>query len=318
MERLSIDFKGPLSSSSQNVYTLTLVDEYSRFPFAFPCPNLSAAMVIKCLDQLFSICGFPSYIRSDRATSFMSKYLKDYLSKRGIATSKTTPYHPIGNGQVERYNRIIWKAAKVALKSNDIPDQHWEYVLPDALHSIRSLPSTATNTTPPKRFFNFKWRSSSGTSLPSWLTSPGPVLLHRYVRLNKNEHFVDEVELTDVNPSYATIKYRDGRQSTVSLHDLAPCPSSPSAPSLLYNTNRELPPSAPSLLDNTNRELPPTLPTMETSIRNSKIVNLNNNMSEVDDQAIYLPPAIETPLSPEAPVLRRSSRRIKPPDRLNL
>ncbi|XP_055507517.1 uncharacterized protein LOC129706906 [Leucoraja erinacea] len=298
MERLSIDFKGPLPSSSQNVYILTIVDEYLRFPFAFPCPNMSAAKVIKCLDQLFSFCGFPSYIHSDRGTSFMSKDLKDYLCNRRIAISKTTPYHPIGNGQVERYNGIIWKAVKLALKLNDIPDQQWECVLPDALHSIRSLLSTATNTPPHKRFFNFKRCSSSGTSLPSWLTSPGPVLLHRYVRSNKNEPFVDEVELTDVNPSYATIKYQDVSQRShfVTLHHVR----------LLHQLRHFL----ITLIENFLH--------METSIRNSKIVNVNNNMSEVDDQAMHVPPAIETPLSPEAPVLRRSSRRTKPPYRLNL
>ena len=46
MERWSIDFKGPLRSSSQNTYMFTIVDEYSRFPFAFPCPNTTSATVI--------------------------------------------------------------------------------------------------------------------------------------------------------------------------------------------------------------------------------------------------------------------------------
>ena len=57
--------------------------------------------MIKCLDQIFTLCGMPSYIHSDRGTSFLSQELKEYLSQRGIATSKSTPYHPIGNGQVK-------------------------------------------------------------------------------------------------------------------------------------------------------------------------------------------------------------------------
>ena len=36
-DRLSIDFKGPLPSVTQNKYILTIVNEYSRFPFADPC-----------------------------------------------------------------------------------------------------------------------------------------------------------------------------------------------------------------------------------------------------------------------------------------
>ena len=224
MERLSIDFKGPLPTATRNSYLLTVIDEYSRFPFAFPCPNMSTATVIKCLEQIFSLCGMPNYVHSDQGASFMSKDLKAYLSQKGVATSRTTPYHPIGNGQVERFNATVWKAVQLALKSRNLPDQQWESVLTDVLHSIRSLLSTATNTTPHERFFGFSRRSSSGSSLPSWLMTPGPVLLRRFVRTNKNDPLVDQVELLDVNPTYANIRHKDGRETTVSVRDLAPYP----------------------------------------------------------------------------------------------
>ena len=55
MERLSIDFKGSLSSSSNNKYLFIVIDEYSRFPFAFPCKEIISSVVINCLDKLFSV-----------------------------------------------------------------------------------------------------------------------------------------------------------------------------------------------------------------------------------------------------------------------
>lgn len=39
MERLSIDFVGPKESSTRNKYFLTIVGEYSHFPFVFPCSD---------------------------------------------------------------------------------------------------------------------------------------------------------------------------------------------------------------------------------------------------------------------------------------
>jgi len=213
-----------LPTSTHNRYLLTVIDEYSRFPFAFACPNMYTSTVIKCLEQIFSLCGTPGFIHSDRGLSFLSQELKEYLTHRGITTSKTTPYHPIGNDQVERYNGIVWKAVRLSLKSANLPDSKWEDVLPDALHSIRSLLCTATNATPHERFFNFQRRSCHGTSLPTWLQSPGPVLLRRFVRVSKNDPLVDQVELKEANPTYAHIRYMDGRESTVSLRDLAPCP----------------------------------------------------------------------------------------------
>lgn len=107
MERLSIGFKGPLPSTTNIKYMLTVVDEYSRFPFVFPCPNMHSKTVIKCLESVFSLCGMPSFIHSDQGSSFISQELMVYLSQKGVATSKSTPYHPMGNGQVERYNGII-------------------------------------------------------------------------------------------------------------------------------------------------------------------------------------------------------------------
>ena len=241
MERINIDFKGPLPTSSRNKYFLTIIDEYSRFPFVIPCPDTSASSVIKSLDAVFSFCGMPGFIHSDHGSAFMSAELTHYLTTRGIATSHSTPYHPIGNGQVERYNGIVWKSVRLALASAKLPVEHWEKVLPDVLHSIRSLLSTATNTTPHERFFNFSRKSSQGTSLPSWL-SPGPVLLRKFVRHNKHDDLVEEVELTHANPSYARIRYDDGRESSVSLADLAPCPrNSPDTENIeTINENDEL------------------------------------------------------------------------------
>ena len=162
-ERLSLDFKGPLPSSSRNRYLLTVVDEYSRFPFAFPCADISAETVKKHLNYLFSIFGNPSYIHSDRGTAFMSDELKQFLRLRNIASSRTTAFNPQGNGQVERYNGIIWQTVSLALRSNKLLVTQWERVLDVALHCIRLLLSTVTTCTPHERLFNFQRKSASAT-----------------------------------------------------------------------------------------------------------------------------------------------------------
>ena len=170
-ERINIDFKGPLPTTTGNKYILTIVDEFSRYPFAFPVRDMVTPTVIKCLVQLFSLFGLPGYVHSDRGPSLISEELKSFLHSRGIATSRTSSYNPQGNGQVERYNGIIWKSVSLALESRGLPQSNWELVLPDALHSVRSLLCTATNCTPHERLFSYQRRSSSGHSVPSWLNS---------------------------------------------------------------------------------------------------------------------------------------------------
>ena len=220
-ERLSLDFKGPLPSVDKNVYFLNVIDEYSRFPFVFPCADVSAQTVIKCLTTLFSICGMPAFVHSDRGAAFMSRDLRDFLLSKGVCASRTTSFNPAGNGQVERYNGTIWKAITMALRSRGLPPRRWQDVLPDALHSVRSLLCTATNETPHERFFAFQRKSSVGGSVPSWLMEPGRVLVKRHVRA-KTDPLVDEVELLEATPNYAYVRYPDGRETTVSTKHLAP------------------------------------------------------------------------------------------------
>ena len=224
-ERLSIDFKGPLPSHNQNKYLLVACDEFSRFPFAFACRDTSSRTVIHHLCTLFSIFGMPTYIHSDRGVSFMSSDLKTFLHSKGIATSRTTAYNPAGNGQVERLNGTIWKSITLALKSNNLPEAYWQEVLDDALHSIRSLLCTATNCTHHERMFSFARRSTNGLAVPSWLLTPGIVLLKRHARSSKYDPYVDEVDLIEANPLYAHVKFRNGREDTVALKHLAPAGS---------------------------------------------------------------------------------------------
>ena len=87
---------------------------------------------------------------------------------------------------------------------------------------IRSLLCTATNATPHERLFTNQRRSTSGTSVPTWLTTPGLVLLKRQVRKSKFDPLVDEVELIEANPKYAHVRFPDGREDTVSTKFLAP------------------------------------------------------------------------------------------------
>ena len=104
--------------------------------------------VINCLTQLLSIFGACAFIHSDRSSSFQSYEFKSWLLSHGVTISQTTRYNPRVNGQCEKYNGIICKAVLGALKSCKLPATHWEYVMIDALHNIRSLLCSSIDCTP--------------------------------------------------------------------------------------------------------------------------------------------------------------------------
>lgn len=299
-ERLNIDFKGPLPSMDKNSYFLTVIDEYSRFPLVFPCADMTTTTVINCLCQLFALFGMPAYIHSDRGPSFMSRELHDYLVSKGVASSRTTSYNPRGNGQAERYNGTVWKAITMALKSRDLPIKCWQVVLPDALHSIRSLLSTATNATPHERLMNFARRSTAGSSIPSWLCNPGPVLLKRHVRHSKTEPLVDEVELLEANPQYAHIRYPDGRETTVSIRHLAPAGDTSATPRVIPELDRDIDSNTQEICD---------IPTQQL-----KTPDPASHLDQNDHEPDHSTSGTESASFP----LRRSTRDRRPPDRLQL
>ena len=103
-ERISLDFKGPLSSISKNTYLLVIVDEFTRFPFAYACSDIKASTVIQKLTDLFCLFGFPNYVHSDQGPSFMSYELKSWLHSMGFLLVNR---QDIIHGVTDRWSVVI-------------------------------------------------------------------------------------------------------------------------------------------------------------------------------------------------------------------
>ena len=209
-------------STKGNRYLFTIIDEFSRFPFAYACQDTTSKTVVQCFDHLFSIFGMPDMIHSDRASDFLSEETTQYLHRKDIATSHTSRYNPRCNGQVEKLNGTLWKAVQVTLHSRNLGSHDWEMILPDALHSIRSLLCTATNTTPHEKLFIYPRKSTAGKSIPSWMKQ-GPVYVKNHRRQSKNDPPVMPATLLHVNPQYANIRLPSGIETTVNIREIAPC-----------------------------------------------------------------------------------------------
>ena len=299
MERLSMDFKGPLPSSTKTRYILTVVDEYSRFPFAFPCSDIDANTVVRCLTEIFTLFGEPGFVHSDRGKQFISSFVKSFLMKHRIGSSHSAAYNPKGNGQCERYNGIIWRTVRLALRSRGLDIDKWQVVLPEALHSIRSLLCTATNETPHQRFLGYSRRHSLGPGLPAWLQEKGKVLLKKHVKNSKYEDDCDEVDLIECNPNYARVRLDNGYEKSVSLRDLAPLPRS--------NIN---PATGPVITHNTDHIAPNIAPQTPDPV--VLYQGADNNTST--DAAVSL---TDGSSESEPPLPRRSGRACSQPERLN-
>ena len=146
MELLAIDFLSLEKGKGGFEHVLVVTDSFTKYSWAFPTRNQQASTVAKLLwEKILVNFGFPQRLHSDQGRDFESRIIKDLCKVAGIEKTRTTPYHPQGNGQTERFNRTLLGMLGTldADKKNDWP----EYVLP-LVHAYNCTRHSSTGYSP--------------------------------------------------------------------------------------------------------------------------------------------------------------------------
>ncbi len=106
---VAVDIVGPLPPSVGGYrYLLTVQDHFSRFLQCYPmatCGALETACVL--LEEWICTFGCMRNLLSDNGTHFVAAVVKILCEMLGIRHIRTTPYHPQGNGALERAHRDL-------------------------------------------------------------------------------------------------------------------------------------------------------------------------------------------------------------------
>ena len=105
LELVHIDYLSlePSKGNIENVLVIT--DHFTRYALAYPSKTQTAQATARILwDNFICHYGFPEKFISDQGRNFESDLIKELCKIAGV---HTTPYHPQGNGQCERFNSTL-------------------------------------------------------------------------------------------------------------------------------------------------------------------------------------------------------------------
>lgn len=176
MDLVCIDFLS-IEPDSRNVCNvLVITDHFTRYAQAIPTKDQKAITVARTLwEKYFIHYGVPTRIHSDQGRDFESQLVKEMLTMLGVRKSRTSPYHPQGDPQPERFNRTLLNMLGTLEPSQK---SKWSQHIAHLVHAYNCTPNEATGYSPYFLMFGREARlpvdvcfgvSADGTSTTSHL-----------------------------------------------------------------------------------------------------------------------------------------------------
>ena len=146
LDRLSMDILGPLPRSHNgNKYILVITDYFSKWVEIYPLADQTATTCAEKVIEFISRFGCPYDLHTDQGSNFLSRIMKEICQLFEIRKTRTSPYNPRGNGQVERFNKTLVRMIKAYLKDED---KEWDKYLCCLAGAYRATVHESTGYTP--------------------------------------------------------------------------------------------------------------------------------------------------------------------------
>ncbi len=145
---LAMDFHGPIIPSTRNgnKYIISITDILSKFVITKAVRDCSAFTASQfVVEDVILKYGTPRAILTDRGTHFTATVMNELFKRLGVTHILATPYHPMTNGQIERYNATM--DAKIATLCN-AQRTNWDEQLPFVTFNYNTSVHTISGIVP--------------------------------------------------------------------------------------------------------------------------------------------------------------------------
>ena len=101
----------------------------------------SETTAVKLVEEFVARFGAPLEIHTDQGRNFQSDMFRAVCKLLGVTQTRTTPYHPASNGQVERFNQSLLQMIRCYTEKDQ---SIWDEQLSLLLAAYRSTPHQST------------------------------------------------------------------------------------------------------------------------------------------------------------------------------
>jgi hypothetical protein len=317
---------------------IIFMDGFSKWMEVVPMSSTTAQATITVCRSLFARYGLPSRVVTDNGPQFIADDFKGFLKNNGIKHTLCPPYHPASNGQaeigVQTFKRIFKKFKR------DLPLRD---KVSTVLFSYRNTPHSTTGKTPAELFLKRSPKTRLSLTKPSLRDKVEEK--QEYSKRNHDSKHSPRARSYDVNQAVLVRNVRGGKEKWLRgtiveirgpytyvirmigntrrlVHvDQMRHDDSVREPNVPVEESVDKPatvaiPIFPPMAPNPPTPTEPITPT-ERNVRPSASVG---NPVSTAERSPFAEPVDQTPKVVDQGniAVRKSGRKVKPPDRLNL